>query len=63
MIRAQQAYYAEKSNFATSMAALGIGIKTETTNYKYAIRMTKEDIFNYGISKQEYQEFPLSRKK
>ena len=53
MNRAQQAYYAEKGNWATSIAALGIGIKTETTNYKYAIRMTKEDILSYGLSKQK----------
>ena len=53
MNKAQQAYYAEKGNWATSIAALGIGIKAETTNYKYAIRMTKEGILNYGISKQK----------
>lgn len=53
MNKAQQAYYAEKSNWATSIAALGIGIKTETTKYKYAIRMTKEDILSYGLSKQK----------
>ena len=53
MNKAQQAYYAEKSNFATSMAALGIGIKTETTNYKYSLRVTKKSAFNYGLSKQK----------
>jgi len=53
MNRAQQAYYAEKGNWATSIPALGLGIKTETTNYKYAISMTKYDALNYGISKQK----------
>jgi hypothetical protein len=52
MNRAQQAYYAEKSVFSTSVDALGIGIKTETTNYKYSLRATKQTAFNYGVSKQ-----------
>ncbi|WP_449416941.1 type IV pilin-like G/H family protein [Phormidium nigroviride] len=52
MNRAQQAYFAEKSAFATSVDALGLGIKTETTNYKYSVRATKNAAFNYGISKK-----------
>lgn len=54
MNRAQQAHFAEKSAFATSVDALGIGIKTETTNYKYSVRATnaKQAVFNYGISKK-----------
>lgn len=53
MNRVQEAHFAEKSAFATSVDALGIGIKTETTNYKYSVRATKKAAFNYGISKQE----------
>jgi type IV pilus assembly protein PilA len=34
--KGQQAYFAEKSVFSTSVKALGIGIKTETENYKYS---------------------------
>ena len=49
MNRGQQAYYAENTKFATSIAALGIGIKTETTNYKYSVRATKKAAFNYGV--------------
>ena len=37
--RAQQAYYLEKNEFAdqSNFANLGLGIKTQTTNYKYSI--------------------------
>jgi type IV pilus assembly protein PilA len=53
MNRAQQAKFAENGTFATSVDALGLGIKTETTNYKYSLRVTKQAAFNYGVSKQE----------
>jgi type IV pilus assembly protein PilA len=49
----QQAYFAEKSVFSTSVKALGIGIKTETENYKYSHHDTKKATFNYGVSKQK----------
>jgi len=52
MNKAQQAYFAEKSSFSNSVEALGLGIKTETTNYKYSTRATKQAAFNYGVSKQ-----------
>jgi type IV pilus assembly protein PilA len=52
MNRAQQALFIEKSAFATSVDALGIGIKTETTNYKYSVRATKQTAFNYGLPKK-----------
>ncbi|MEG4288064.1 type IV pilin-like G/H family protein [Microcoleus sp. C2C3] len=51
MNRAQQALFIEKSAFATSVNALGIGIKTETTNYKYSVRATKKAGFNYAVAK------------
>jgi type IV pilus assembly protein PilA len=53
MNRAQQAIFIEKSAFATSVNALGIGIKTETTNYNYSVRATKKAGFNYGVSKEK----------
>ncbi|MEG4210969.1 type IV pilin-like G/H family protein [Microcoleus sp. S13_B4] len=53
MNKAQQAQFAEKSAFATSVNALGIGIKTETTNFKYSVRATKKAAFNYGVSKEK----------
>jgi type II secretory pathway pseudopilin PulG len=53
MNKAQQAVFIETSAFATSFDALGIGIKTETTNFKYSIRATKKAAFNYGVSKEK----------
>ncbi|WP_293149345.1 MULTISPECIES: type IV pilin-like G/H family protein [unclassified Microcoleus] len=52
MNKNQQSYYAEKSVFSPSVDALAIGIKTETTNYKYSVRATKKAAFSYGVSKQ-----------
>ena len=52
MNRAQEALFIEKSAFATSVDALGIGIKTETTNFKYSIRATKKAAFNYAVAKE-----------
>jgi type IV pilus assembly protein PilA len=37
MNRSQQAYYLEKSTFATQIDILGLGIKTTTENYGYTI--------------------------
>lgn len=37
MNRAQQAYYLEYQEFTTDLSQLGVGIKTETVNYKYQI--------------------------
>jgi type II secretory pathway pseudopilin PulG len=51
--KGQQAYYAENSAFSNSVAALGLGLKTETTNYKYSLRVTKQAAFNYAVSKQK----------
>jgi len=50
----QQAYFAEKSVFSTSVKALGIRIiKIETANYKYSHHTTKKATFNYGVSKHK----------
>lgn len=51
--KGQQAYYAKFSAFSNSIPDLGLGIKTETTNYKYSTRATKQAAFNYGVSKQK----------
>ena len=37
MNRSQQAYYLEKNTFSSDVSLLGLGIKTATTNYTYAI--------------------------
>jgi type IV pilus assembly protein PilA len=49
--REQKAYFTQKNTLANSVEALGIGIQTETTNYKYSVRATKQAAFNYGVSK------------
>jgi len=38
--RAQQAYYLEGNTFATDLVQLGLGIKSQTVNYKYSIKGT-----------------------
>ncbi|MEG4963174.1 MULTISPECIES: type IV pilin-like G/H family protein [unclassified Microcoleus] len=53
MNRAQQAYFAEKNAFATSVEALGLGIKTVTPNFKYSVRATKKAAFHYGVSQEK----------
>ncbi len=40
MNRAQQAFYLEKSGFTTEIGRLGLGIATQTENYKYYITST-----------------------
>lgn len=37
MNRGQQAYYLENSEFSTELGDLGLGIRTQTANYKYFI--------------------------
>jgi type IV pilus assembly protein PilA len=51
MNRAQQAKYAEDGAFSNSITALGLGIKTQTTNYNYSIIATKDAAFSYGVSR------------
>ena len=54
MNKGQQAYYVENTAFSNSFDAFfGLGIKTETNNYKYSTRATKQTAFNYAVSKQE----------
>ncbi|MEK0179038.1 MAG: general secretion pathway protein GspH [Oscillatoriales cyanobacterium] len=53
MNKGQQAYFAENSVFGTSIEALGLGLKTETANYKYSVRITKKAAFSYGVSKRK----------
>src|SRR4028118_973798 len=53
MNKAQQAKYADNGAFSNSINALGLGIKTQTTNYKYSISATKNAAFTYGVSIRE----------
>ncbi|NJK75927.1 MAG: general secretion pathway protein GspH [Microcoleus sp. SU_5_6] len=49
MNKGQQAYFAENSTFGNSISDLGLGIKTETNNYKYSIRVTQRAAFSYSL--------------
>lgn len=51
MNRAQQAYYLEKSTFGTTLSDLGLGIKSQTDNYKYEISSITSGT-NTGITNQ-----------
>ncbi len=53
MNKGQQAKFAENGTFVTSVDALELGIRTETSNYKYSTRATKQAAFNYAFSKAE----------
>ena len=52
MNKAQQAYYAENGEFTNSVPNLGLGIRSETANYKYSISTGNQAVFHYGVSKQ-----------
>lgn len=53
MNKGQQVYFEENSVFGTSIEAFGLGLKTETTNFKYSVSTSKKAAFNYGVSKQK----------
>ncbi|MEG5136104.1 MULTISPECIES: type IV pilin-like G/H family protein [unclassified Microcoleus] len=53
MNKGQLAYLAENSVLGNSIAALGLGIKTETNDYKYSTRATQTAAFNYAVSKNK----------
>ena len=48
--KGQQAFFAENTKFATDVPSLGLGIKTETNNYKYAIGATNADPGTGGVT-------------
>jgi type IV pilus assembly protein PilA len=52
MNKGQQAYFAENSAFSNSVAALELGLRTETNQYKYSTRSTKTAAFNYAVAKK-----------
>jgi len=53
MNRAQQAFWLEKSAFAKSIPALDIGIKEETSNFKYATQSLPLASYQYAIPKND----------
>ncbi len=48
--QAQQKHFAEKQNFSKSIAALKLGIKTQSANYSYTTRATDKAAYSYGVS-------------
>jgi hypothetical protein len=51
MNKGQQVIYAEEGAFSNSINALGLGIKTQTTNYNYSTISTKNAAFSYGVAR------------
>ncbi|MBE9183380.1 hypothetical protein IQ270_01225 [Microcoleus sp. LEGE 07076] len=51
MNKGQEASFAENSAFGNSISALGLGIKTQTTNYNYSSIATKNAAFSYAVSR------------
>lgn len=46
MNRAQQAFFLEKNNFTLDPNELGVGIKSQTTNFRYSIRGTANTVIS-----------------
>jgi Type IV pilin-like G and H, putative len=51
MNRAQQAYYLEHNQYASSISQLGLGINEQNESRIYRTRKTANGVINYGISK------------
>lgn len=58
MNRGQVAYYTEKAYFATDIDVLGVGIKTETTNYKFTITSPSAGVSTGPIYQQAVSKVP-----
>jgi type II secretion system protein G len=48
--KGQQAFFAENTKFATDVPSLGLGIKTQTNNYKYEIGASSADPNTGGVT-------------
>jgi uncharacterized protein (TIGR03067 family) len=52
--RGQQAFFIEKNRFSSSVEDLGVGIKTETDNYSYKVRVfDNKRVQTMGIAKKD----------
>jgi Tfp pilus assembly protein PilE len=49
--KGQQVKYAEDGAFSDSINTLGLGLKTQTTNYNYSTIATKNAAFTYGVAR------------
>ncbi|MBR8836273.1 MAG: type IV pilin-like G/H family protein, partial [Stigonema ocellatum SAG 48.90 = DSM 106950] len=52
MNRAQQAYFLEQGGFSTGINQLGLGINTQTENYKYMVKSDGTNVSNNGLSQK-----------
>ncbi|MFN6559760.1 MAG: type IV pilin-like G/H family protein [Nostoc sp. ChiSLP01] len=50
MNRAQQAYFLENGEFSTGLDSLGMGIRSQTENYKYVVSGNTTGVANNGTS-------------
>ncbi len=51
--RVQQAYYLEKSQFASDLTALATPVPSQTDNYAYTFTAAAENVISYGTSSKE----------
>ena len=49
--KGQQEKYADDGAFSNSINTLGLGLKTQTTNYNYSTISTKNAAFSYGVAR------------
>jgi type IV pilus assembly protein PilA len=49
LVRSQQAYYLENSNFTESAEELGKVVKEQTTNYSYPMKISNKDATNESV--------------
>jgi type IV pilus assembly protein PilA len=50
LVRSQQAYYLENSNFTSDPDELGKVVKAETSNYKYPMAVDAKDLTNENVT-------------
>ncbi len=53
MNRGQEVYFLVNGAFSTYIDALELGLKTETINYKYSLRVTQTASFHYAVAKNK----------
>ncbi len=51
--RAQQAFYLTNNKFTNSIPELGLGISSETNNYKYFVQVDRQFVVNYAQTKTQ----------
>lgn len=54
--KGQQAYFVENTKFSNSIQELGLGLKTQTRNFKYSTRATENTAFSYAIPRPDAED-------